>query len=36
MFEIIDEKVKSGSCLAQQYRGKTGVDIVNFELNLST
>jgi 8-oxo-dGTP diphosphatase len=36
MFETIDEKVKSGGRLAQQYKVKPGVDIVNFERNLST
>jgi hypothetical protein len=36
MFETIDEKVKSGGRLAQQYKVKAGVDIVNFERNLST
>jgi len=36
MFETIDEKVKSGGRLAQQYKVKSGVDIVNFERNLST
>jgi hypothetical protein len=35
MFETIDEKVKSGGRLAQQYKVKAGVDIVNFERNLS-
>jgi hypothetical protein len=36
MFETIDEKVKSGGRLAQQYKVKAGVDIVNFERNLSS
>ena len=36
MFETIDEKVKSGGRSAQQYKVKAGVDIVNFERNLST
>jgi 8-oxo-dGTP diphosphatase len=36
MFETIDEKAKSGGRLAQQYKVKSGVDIVNFERNLST
>ncbi len=36
MFETIDEKVKSGGRLAQQYKVKPDVDIVNFERNLST
>ena len=36
MFETIDEKVKSGGRLAQQYKVKSGVDIVNFERNLSS
>lgn len=36
MFETTDEKVKSGGRLAQQYKVKSGVDIVNFERNLST
>ncbi|GAA0817767.1 NUDIX domain-containing protein [Colwellia asteriadis] len=35
MFEAIDEKVKSGGRLAQQYKVKSGVDIVHFERNLS-
>lgn len=35
MFETIEEKVKSGGRLAQQYKVKSGVDIVNFERNLS-
>jgi len=35
MFETSDEKVKSGGRLAQQYKVKAGVDIVNFERNLS-
>jgi len=35
MFESIDEKVKSGGRLAQLYKVKPGVDIVNFERNLS-
>ena len=35
MFETIDEKVKSGGRLAQVYKVKPGVDIVNFERNLS-
>jgi ADP-ribose pyrophosphatase YjhB (NUDIX family) len=36
MFEKSEEKVKSGGRLAQQYKVKPGVDIVNFERNLST
>ncbi len=36
MFETTDEKVKSGGRLAQQYKVKAGVDIVNFERNLSS
>ena len=36
MFETIAEKVKSGGRLAQQYKVKSGVDIVNFERNLSS
>ena len=36
MFETSEEKVKSGGRLAQQYKVKSGVDIVNFERNLST
>lgn len=35
MFEVLDEKVKSGGRLAQLYKVKPGVDIVNFERNLS-
>ena len=35
MFEMLDEKVKSGGRLAQLYKVKPGVDIVNFERNLS-
>jgi len=35
MFETLDEKVKSGGRLAQLYKVKAGVDIVNFERNLS-
>lgn len=35
MFETIDKKVKSGGRLAQVYKIKPGVDIVNFERNLS-
>ncbi|TDF35205.1 NUDIX domain-containing protein [Alteromonadaceae bacterium M269] len=35
MFETVDEKVKSGGRLAQLYKVKEGVDIVNFERNLS-
>lgn len=35
MFEMIDEKVKSGGRLAQLYKVKPGIDIVNFERNLS-
>lgn len=35
MFEVLDEKVKSGGRLAQLYKVKSGVDIVNFERNLS-
>lgn len=34
MFEALEEKVKSGGRLAQQYRLKDGADIVNFERNL--
>lgn len=34
MFETIDEKVKSGGRLAQQYTVKPNVDIVNFERNM--
>lgn len=33
MFEAIDEKVQSGGRLAQLYKVKPGVDIVNFERN---
>ncbi len=36
MFETVNEKVKSGGRLAQLYRVKSDVDIVNFERNLST
>ena len=36
MFETIDEIVISGGRLAQQYKVKSGVDIVNFERNLSS
>lgn len=36
MFETSEEKIKSGGRLAQQYKVKSGVDIVNFERNLST
>ncbi|WP_350998441.1 MULTISPECIES: NUDIX domain-containing protein [unclassified Shewanella] len=35
MFATIDEKVKSGGRLAQLYKIKPDVDIVNFERNLS-
>jgi 8-oxo-dGTP diphosphatase len=35
MFETVDEKVKSGGRLAQLYKIKPNVDIVNFERNLS-
>ena len=35
MLEKMDEKVKSGGRFAQLYRVKSGVDIVNFERNLS-
>ncbi|MEZ8187406.1 NUDIX domain-containing protein [Shewanella sp. 5S214] len=35
MFAIIDEKVKSGGRLAQLYKIKPDVNIVNFERNLS-
>jgi hypothetical protein len=34
MFEIINRKVKSDGRLAQQYKVKRGVNIVNFERNL--
>lgn len=33
MFEALEEKVKSGGRLAQQYRLKDGADIINFERN---
>ena len=36
MLEKMDEKVRSGGRFAQLYRVKPGVDIVNFERNLST
>lgn len=36
MLEGIDEKVKSGGRLAQLYKIKSGIDLVNFERNLST
>jgi len=36
MFETINEKVKSGGRLAQQYTVKLGVDIVNFERNFNS
>ncbi|WP_073602687.1 NUDIX hydrolase [Vibrio aerogenes] len=36
MFEMQDEKVKSGGRKAQLYKIKPGVDIVNFERNLSS
>jgi 8-oxo-dGTP diphosphatase len=36
MFETVDQKVQSGGRLAQLYKVKPGVDIVNFERNLST
>lgn len=35
MFEKLDEKVKSGGRLAQVYKVKPDVDIINFERNLS-
>lgn len=35
MFEVLDEKVKSGGRLAQLYKVKANVDITNFERNLS-
>lgn len=35
MLETLDEKVKSGGRLAQLYKVKPGIDIVNFERNLS-
>lgn len=35
MFEAVDEKVQSGGRRAQLYKIKPGVDIVNFERNLS-
>jgi len=35
MFEAIDQKVKSGGRLAQLYKMKPGMDIVNFERNFS-
>ncbi|MEI8631792.1 NUDIX domain-containing protein [Vibrio sp. PP-XX7] len=35
MFETVDEKVKSGGRFAQLYKVKPGIDIVNFERNLS-
>lgn len=36
MFEELDQKVKSGGRLAQLYKLKEGVDIINFERNLSS
>jgi 8-oxo-dGTP diphosphatase len=36
MFETVNEKVKSGGRLAQLYKVKLGINIVNFERNLST
>jgi 8-oxo-dGTP diphosphatase len=36
MFETVDQKVQSGGRLAQLYKVKSGVDIVNFGRNLST
>lgn len=35
MFEAVDEKVQSGGRRTQLYKIKPGVDIVNFERNLS-
>ena len=34
MFDVLEDKVKSGGRLAQQYKLKADVDIVNFERNL--
>ena len=36
MFEELDQKIKSGGRLAQLYKLKEGVDIINFERNLSS